>query len=368
MPTEKERELLELLRENPQLSQNELAARLGITRSSLSVHITNLTRKGFIAGRGYVLRERPYAVVIGGANVDILGFSKAPLLAADSNPGRIKICLGGVGRNIAENLARLGRETSLIAPIGEDAFGRDMARQCGELGIDMSRCAGSAAGSSIYLAIMDDRGEMALALSDMSPSDAFPAGHLKKHAPFLQGAGVVVLDGNLPVEVVECAKEILAGRRILLDPVSAAKARRLRGRLSGLTAVKANRLEAEALTDIPVGRDTLERVADGLMAQGVEKVFLTLGAEGAYYQDETCSGLLPPLTDRVVNATGAGDAFAAGLAACLMDGLETGACARFALACAAIALRSGDTVSGEMSAQAAEKLLKESEATELGGN
>lgn len=138
--------------------------------------------------------------------------------------------------------------------------------------------------------------------------------------------------------------------------------------LSGLTAVKANRLEAEALTDIPVGRDTLERVADGLMAQGVEKVFLTLGAEGAYYQDETCSGLLPPLTDRVVNATGAGGRVCGG-AGRLPDGrIGDGGLRRFALACAAIALRSGDTVSGEMSAQAAEKLLKESEATELGGN
>ena len=69
--TRRERQLLEWIRENPCISQQELADKAGITRSSAAVHISNLMRKGYIAGRGYLLREAPYIAVVGGVNMDI---------------------------------------------------------------------------------------------------------------------------------------------------------------------------------------------------------------------------------------------------------------------------------------------------------
>ena len=92
------------------ISQQELADKLQITRSSVAVHISNLLKKGYIAGKGYVLRSGSYAVVVGGVNVDIGGRSFAPLVEADSNPGAVTVSLGGVGRNIAHNLALLGTD------------------------------------------------------------------------------------------------------------------------------------------------------------------------------------------------------------------------------------------------------------------
>ena len=106
--TQRERELLNALAENPMISQQELADKLGITRSSVAVHISHLTKKGYIAGKGYVLRSPSYAVVVGGVNMDIGGRSNAPLVDADSNPGVVRMSLGGVGRNIAHNMALLG--------------------------------------------------------------------------------------------------------------------------------------------------------------------------------------------------------------------------------------------------------------------
>ena len=95
--TQRERELLNWIAENPLISQQELADKAGITRSSVAVHISNLMKKGYIAGKGYVLRNPSYAVVVGGVNMDIGGHSAEALVPNDSNPGKVTMSLGGRG-------------------------------------------------------------------------------------------------------------------------------------------------------------------------------------------------------------------------------------------------------------------------------
>ena len=112
--TQRERQILQWIEADPMISQEALAERAGITRSSVAVHISNLMKKGYIAGKGYVLRSGTYAAVVGGVNVDIGGQSYAPLVARDSNPGRVRISLGGVGRNIAHNMSLLGVDVRLL--------------------------------------------------------------------------------------------------------------------------------------------------------------------------------------------------------------------------------------------------------------
>ena len=122
--TNREKEILEIIRSNPLISQKELAVRLGITRSSVAGHIMKLTDKGLIRGKGYILKGSPYAVVIGAANMDIQGYPGTPLVQKDSNPGQVKISCGGVGRNIAENMARLGLDVKLLTLLGGRCPGR----------------------------------------------------------------------------------------------------------------------------------------------------------------------------------------------------------------------------------------------------
>ena len=62
--------------------------------------------------------------VIGGINIDIEGSPFKPLLKEDSNPGRIEMSFGGVGRNIIENAARAGGETAMISVVGDDHMGQ----------------------------------------------------------------------------------------------------------------------------------------------------------------------------------------------------------------------------------------------------
>ena len=120
--TFRENEILEILKNNPMISQQEIADMLDISRASVAVHITNLMKKGQILGKGYILRKENYVTVIGGSNMDIQGFPNNPLVMKDSNPGKVDISMGGVGRNIAENLSRLDVNTKLISAMGNDLY------------------------------------------------------------------------------------------------------------------------------------------------------------------------------------------------------------------------------------------------------
>ena len=122
--TQRERQILQCIEADPMISQQKLADQLGITRSSVGVHIYNLMRKGYIAGKGYVLRSGSYAAVVGGVNMDIGGLAYEPLVAADSNPGKITMSLGGVGRNIAHNMCLMGVDVRLLTAYGDEPGSR----------------------------------------------------------------------------------------------------------------------------------------------------------------------------------------------------------------------------------------------------
>ena len=130
MLTNREQEILQWIEEDPLISQQELAERAGITRSSVAVHISNLMKKGFIQGKGYVLRKAPYAAVVGGANIDIVGYANRPLDFEDSTPGRVEMSLGGVGRNQAHNLRLLDVDVRLVTMFGNDLYGEKIKQSC----------------------------------------------------------------------------------------------------------------------------------------------------------------------------------------------------------------------------------------------
>ena len=120
----------------------------------MAVHISNLMKKGYIAGKGYVLRSGTYAAVVGGVNVDIGGQSYAPLVARDSNPGRVRISLGGVGRNIAHNMSLLGMDARMLSAVGADLYGEKIAATCTACGLDFSRVRTVPGGFHLHLCFL----------------------------------------------------------------------------------------------------------------------------------------------------------------------------------------------------------------------
>ena len=356
--TQRERQILQLIESNPLISQQEIAEKMGITRSSVAVHISNLTKKGCIAGRGYVLRSGSYAVVVGGVNVDIGGRSFAPLVAQDSNPGSVRLSLGGVGRNIAHNLALLGTDVHLLTAYGDDLYGERVAASCSELGIDLSHALRIAGGAtSTYLYLTDHRGEMALAVSDMEICKKITPSYLSSQLPLLQNAQVVVADANLSAESLEFLAENCAAP-LFVDPVSTAKAQKLRPILGKIHTLKPNRLEAELLSGVPIrSEQDLERAADVLTEMGLHRMFISLGSQGVYAAMGSERLRLPNLPGQMVNTTGCGDAFMAALVWAYLEGMDLKSTALAGLAAGAIAMESGETINPALSAPALQKRM-----------
>ena len=351
--TQRERQILNLIAANPMISQQELADSLNITRSSVAVHISNLLKKGYIAGKGYVLRTGSYAVVVGGVNVDIGGRSQRKLVAADSNPGKVSISLGGVGRNIAHNMSLMGVDVKMLTAMGEDIYGNRIAESCRSLGIDASRALRVAdCATSTYLYIADEEGEMALALSDMEVCDRITPSYLAANLQVLQNARVIVADANIPAEsLVYLAENCTAP--IFCDPVSTIKAEKLRPILNQIHTLKPNRLEAELLSGVQIrSKLDAETAAKMLLQKGVQRVFLSMGADGVYVATADAQMWLQNLPGNMVNTTGCGDAFMAALVWAWMQDLDLKETALAGLAAGAIAMESQETINPAMSATA----------------
>ena len=343
--TQREREILNWIAEDPTISQQELAHRAGITRSSVGVHISNLMKQGHIAGRGYIVRTAPYAVVVGGVNLDIGGRPDGELVAGDSNPGRVRTSLGGVGRNIAHDLTLLGVDTRLLTAFGDDDNARRIAASCGELGIDISQSLTVPGGAtSTYLFLTDGRGDMAAAVNDMAIYDHITPQFLAGRARLLQNAQLVVVDANIPAEAIAWLADNVRPP-IFADPVSAAKAEKLRPVLGKLHTLKPNRLEAELLSGVAITDErSLNAAADALLATGLRRVFLSLGGDGMLAADHSGRVRLPCLPGEMVNTTGCGDAAMAAIAWAYLEGTDLAGTALAALAAGAIAMESAETI------------------------
>ena len=351
--TQRERQILQLIEDNPMISQNEIAEALGITRSSVAVHISNLTKKGHIAGKGYVLRSGSYTVVVGGVNVDIGGRSFAPLVAADSNPGTVSVSLGGVGRNIAHNLALLGADVRMLTAYGDDTHGHQVASSCSTLGIDLSHALKVPGGkTSTYLYLTDEHGEMALAVSDMSICEKISPAYLEEKLPLLQNAQVVVVDANIPAESLEYLANNCTAP-LFVDPVSTVKAEKLRPILHRIHTLKPNRLEAELLSGVKIKTlEDVKKAADKLLELGIHRLFISLGGDGmlAAMGDEKI--LLPNLPGTMVNTTGCGDSAMAAVTWAYLEGTDLRGTALAGLAAGSITMESNETINPNMSAEA----------------
>jgi Sugar kinases, ribokinase family len=347
--TEREREILRWIEKNPLISQQELAEKAGITRSSIAVHISNLMKKGLIRGKGYILQQEPYAVVIGGANIDIAGKPFKPLVNRDSNPGMVTLSPGGVGRNIAQNLAQLGEQVKFITAFGEDAYALQLAESCRKSGIDITDTLTVPGGSSsTYVYIANSSGDMELAISDMQIYEKLTPQYLEKKADLIEHAELCIFDTNLTAETVRYIAETFHCP-LFCDPVSTAKAGKLSGLLGHLHTLKPNRIEAEMLSGVKIeDAQSLEKAANALLETGLEQVFISLGSDGVYCTNHNEHLRIPCFSVETVNTTGAGDSFMAAIAWGWLQGFSLKDCARAGLAAAAICIGSTETISVEL--------------------
>lgn len=303
-----------------------------------------------------------YIAGIGGANMDIHGRGDRRLVMRDSNPGTLHTSLGGVCRNICENIARLGAPVKLVTVVGDDACGQSIISGCVEAGIDMSATRVlPGERSSSYVSIMDEDGDMLLAMSDMRIIKRLDAQLVDDHAPLLCGADMVVCDGNLSAQTIARLCEVCTSP-LYLDPVSTAWAKEMEPYIGGFDTVKPNRMELETLSGCPCTTvQEVEIAADKLIERGVRRVFVSMGADGMLYKGrgETIYRKCARPFDGMVNATGAGDASMAGIIYASRMGMTAEQTLLYAMGAGMVAISSADTINPNMSAQLIENMIKE---------
>ncbi|MBB4843031.1 pseudouridine kinase [Paucibacter oligotrophus] len=359
MDSKKER-LLGLVRANPFIGQQELADALGLSRSAVAGHIAALTRERRLLGRAYVLPKEQPIVCIGGSNIDRKLRGIKPLYLGNSNPASQSESLGGVARNVAENLARLGLPVHLLTAVGQDAAGQALLAHARQLGVD-TRGSLSAADvpTGSYTAVLNPDGELLLGLAQMDLCERMDPDFLRQCAAQRAQAGLLMLDLNLPRDSVAAllAESRESGTTLLAVAVSGPKMERLPEDLQGLDLLLLNRDELAAATGISLNSEAaLNRARKQLGQRGLQRLLLTDGGEPLRFCEDLLGGdwqvLKPPKLKlrEVRDVTGAGDAFAAGVCAGLhQDPADLRSACRLGLRLAALTLQSEHSVSPELS-------------------
>ncbi|MDQ7844736.1 MAG: PfkB family carbohydrate kinase [Armatimonadota bacterium] len=275
-------------------------------------------------------------VVIGGVNVDVVAEPSGPPVPAVSNPGRVRIGPGGAGRNVAENLARLGLSVRLIAAADAHPLTTVSLAEAARAGVDTSGVIRIHGRGNYYVAV-EHAGALLWAVSDMSAAEALAPSDLDERAWLLKDAGAVVVDANLQPATIVRAADLAGGTRLCLLAVSAAKAERLRPVLPRASLIACGVPEAAALTGLEIrSRGDAARAARRLRPEG-GTVLITMGPQGlGWFGAEEVWVDAPPVAVR--DPTGAGDAAAAAAVYALLTGMEAKAGAGLAMAAAAMTL------------------------------
>lgn len=264
---------------------------------------------------------RPSRILcLGGAAVDRTYRTRAPARLGTSNPAAATLSFGGVARNVAESLARLGSDVALVSRVGDDPGGVALLEALGAAGADVSgveRVAGAA--SAEYVAVLDADGGLLVGLAAMDLLGGLDAAFVARAAESLAGADLVFAEANCGADALAelVGRARAAPWRLALDAVSVAKSARLPGDLTGVATLFCARDEAEALVGAPEAPEALARA---LVTRGAAAAIVTLGPDGLVVADAGGARRLPGAPAPVVDVTGAGDALIAGTLHALSEG------------------------------------------------
>ena len=304
---------------------------------------------------------RSTIAVLGATNLDISAGSKTPLKPGDSTPGLITTSAGGVARNVAENLARLGHASCLISAVGDDLHGQFLLDHTRAAGVDVSRCRvwpGQRSGS--YLSISNADASLLAAVNDMAVLDLLSPAELAGQSAFLASASAWVVDCNLSEASFAELMQHKSAAPVFVDGVSSHKCTKALPWLGAIHTLKINRLEAQTLCGAAVETAAQASVAaQSLCARGVENVVVSLGSGGVCWHQRSSdlSGHVPALKITAINSNGAGDALMAGLVHGALQRwpLEQSVC--FANACAALTMTHASANHPQLSVANAKRLM-----------
>ncbi|MEO0624882.1 MAG: PfkB family carbohydrate kinase [Pseudomonadota bacterium] len=252
---------------------------------------------------------------VGAAHWDILGRASAPVAVGDDLPGRVEQRPGGVALNIALGLAALGCAAKLCAVVGDDDAGTALIGCAEAAGVDcthVTRIAGAA--TNRYLAIEDNTGNLVAAIADTALMEVWSADLTGQLRLAVEGTETLLLEANLPTPVItglaQRAGEV--GVEVVVNPVSPAKAPRLRALFPGTPRLTVVANLAEATAILGSRHQTTAEAAEHLVDLGAEAALVSDGPRpAALATPKDVATLTPPTPEGPFSVTGAGDAMLA---------------------------------------------------------
>ena len=296
------------------------------------------------------MNHQPYILVLGASIVDITGFSAVKYKTHNSNPGCVKVSMGGVCRNIAETTARLGLKTKFISILGDDDSGNNILVHSKKIGYDMSdSLILKGCSTPTYMAILDEKGEMVSAIVDMWSANQMTESFIDEKSEIISGAEYTFVDADHPKILEYLLKKHHGQTKFVLDPISAVKAESIKHLLPYFHTIKPNRYEAEMLVGYPLNStENLLRAAEDLLALNIQNVFISLDENGIFYANATQRGIMMARGAHVINVTGAGDSFVAGLGYGYMHQLSLHDTVKFAIGASLLTISHESTIHPDM--------------------
>jgi pseudouridine kinase len=294
---------------------------------------------------------------IGGAHLDRHGVLRGPLVLGTSNPGDVRVEFGGVARNVAENLARLGRKVTLLSRVGDDDAGRQVLRHAEGIGIDTGLVTVSEARpTASYTAILENSGELVLGLVDRDIYTEITPALVEPMVARLDEHELWFIDANTPAETINWLLTRAGERPAAVDAVSVVLARGLRPLLPRIPILFANVAQAASVAGVEAQLDAAQ-AATALQQLGARAGIVTAGAAGiAVWRDGEVQSL-HALPARPRDVTGAGDALVAGTLFGLSQGAGLAEAAQLGLAAAAITVESPHASDPYLTLESARKRL-----------
>ena len=291
-----------------------------------------------------------YALVIGSAGMDVKARASGTLQWDISNQGAVRTSVGGVARNIAENLARLDVRAVLLSAVGRDMTGKHVVKHSRDKGV---RCehvrAVDEQRTGTYVALLKPDGELLVAISDFEIMNAVDEDYLRRHERLFARAGIIVIDATLTDAALAIVFELAAryGVRVCADPTTPTLANKLCPYLDQLYLITPNAAETTVLCDLeqPANdRETALDAARRLVATGVKLAVVTMGELGVAYADSNGAGFIRAHQIKVADSTGAGDAFSSAVIFGLLNNVEIDETMRLGMTAASLTLQSRETV------------------------
>ncbi len=288
-------------------------------------------------------------LVIGATNIDIIGVSKNELINKESNIGAVSIAIGGVAKNIVEDLKYLGEDVGFITYVGNDVFTQLLCEHLDELEIDYRKSLFADAKNNVYLAVHDSDKDLLYGLNDLENFSALAPKYLRNIHEYIDGFDVLVLDCNLSLESLNYLVETYGNKKIYVEGVSQTKVVKIRKLLKKIDLLKINNLELNALLNLDKC-DIIKGVRD-LLNRGVKAVVVSSGDQPITYGEADLIKQTDVIrTDRIKSTVGAGDALFAGIICYLNKGKSIAQAVDFGKLIAAKTLESENACNRDISA------------------